>query len=133
MKEHERDTENVNKGDGVRKPVTDNGKKPETAASDQVVASDQAGDNNDWVEKAFNDDDTRSINSSDDEDERVRCLEFNEKTGMSNPELCKGMKFPNGNVFRATLREYAVRKPIDIKFKLNGKTKVSVHCKYECG
>ena len=48
-------------------------------------------------------------------------------------ELCKGMKFPNGKVFRAALREYAVRKPVDIKFKLNEKTKVFVHCKYECG
>ena len=45
-------------------------------------------------------------------------------------ELCKGMKFPNGKVFRAA---YAVRKPVDIKFKLNEKTKVFVHCKYECG
>ena len=47
MREHERDTENVNEGDGVREPVTDNGKKPEVTASDQAVASDQAGDNND--------------------------------------------------------------------------------------
>ena len=51
---------------------------------------------------------------------------------MSNPELCKGMKFPNGKVFRAALREYAVRKPVDIKFKVNEKTKVSVHYKYKC-
>ena len=87
MREHERDTENVNKGDGVRKPVTDNRKRPEATASDQAAASDQAGDNNDWVEKALDDDDTRRINSSDDEDEMMRCLEFNEKTGMSNPEL----------------------------------------------
>ena len=63
----------------------------------------------------------------------MRCPEFNEKTGMSNPELCKGMKFQNGKVFRAALREYAVRKPVDIKFKFNEKTKVSVHCKYKCG
>ena len=42
------------------------------------------------------------------------------------------MKFPNGKVFKAALREYAVKKPMDIKFKLNEKTKVSVHCKYEC-
>ncbi|KAK9998155.1 hypothetical protein SO802_017758 [Lithocarpus litseifolius] len=47
------------------------------------------------AEKALDDDDTRGINSSEDEDERVRCPEFNEKTGMSNPQLCKGMKFPN--------------------------------------
>ena len=133
MREHERDIENVNEGDGVRETVTDNGKRPKAVASDQAIASDQASDNNDWVEKALDDDDTRSINSSEDEDERVRCPEFNEKTSMSNPELCKGIKFLNGKVFRAALREYVVRKPVDIKFKLNEKTKVSVHCKYECG
>ena len=43
------------------------------------------------------------------------------------------MKFSNGKVFRAALREYAVKKPVDIKFKLNEKAKVSVHCKDECG
>ena len=133
MREHERDNENVNEGDGVRETVTDNGKRPKAVASDQAIASDQASDNNDWVEKALDDDDTRSINSSEDEDERVKCPEFNEKTSMSNPELCKGIKFLNGKVFRAALREYVVRKPVDIKFKLNEKTKVSVHCKYECG
>ena len=36
-------------------------------------------------------------------------------------------------MFKAALREYAVKKPVDIKFNLNEKTKVSVHCKYECG
>ena len=30
-----------------------------------------------------------------------------------------------------TLKEYVVKKPMDIKFKLNEKTKVSVHSKYE--
>ena len=45
----------------------------------------------------------------------------------------QGYEVPNGKVFRAALREYAVRKPVDIKFKLNEKIKVSVHCKYECG
>ena len=69
----------------MREPVIDNGKRPEATASDQAATSDQAGDNNDWVEKALDDDDTRSINSSEDEDERVRCPEFNEKIGMSNP------------------------------------------------
>ena len=133
MRKHERDTENVNEGYGVREPITDNGQRPEAAASDQVATSDQAGDNNDWAEKALDDDDTRSINSSEDEDERVRCPEFNEKTSMSNPELCKGIKFLNGKVFRAALKEYVVRKLVDIKFKLNEKTKVSVHCKYDCG
>ena len=63
----------------------------------------------------------------------MRCPKFNEKTSMSNPQLCKGMKFPNGKVFRATLKEYVVQKPVDIKFKLNEKTKIFVHCKYEYG
>ena len=127
IREHERDIENVNEGDGVRELVIDNGKRLEAAASDQ------AADDNDWAEKALDDDDTSSINSFEDKDERVRCLEFNEKTSMSDPQLCKGMKFPNGKVFRVALREYAVKKPVNIKFKLNEKTKVFVHYKYECG
>ncbi|KAK9999870.1 hypothetical protein SO802_019473 [Lithocarpus litseifolius] len=110
-----------------KEPITDNRKRSEAAASDQVA------DDNDWAEIALNDDNTRSINSSEDEDERVRCPNFNEKTGMSNPQLCKGMKFLNGKVFKAALREYAVKKTVDIKFKLNEKTKVFVHCKYKCG
>ena len=117
MKEHQRETEKVNEGEHLKEQVTDNGKKPKAAASDQALGND----------------DTRSINSSEDKDERVRCLEFNEKTDMSNLQLCKGMKFPNRKVFRTALREYAVKKPVDIKFKLNEKTKVFVHCKYECG
>ena len=127
MRKHQRETEKVNEGEHLKKQVTDKGKKPKAAANDQALDAD------DWVKKALNDDDTRSINNSEDEDERVRCLEFNEKTGMSNPQLCKSMKFPNEKVFRATLREYAVKKPVDIKFKLNENTKVSVHYKYECG
>ena len=130
IREHERDTENVNERDCVRETVIDNGKRLEAVASDQAAANDQAGDNNNWAEKAFDDDDTRSINNSKDEDEMVRRPEFNDKTGMSNPELYKGMEFPNGKVLRAALREYAVKKPVDIKFKLNEKTKVSVHCKF---
>ena len=63
----------------------------------------------------------------------MRCLEFNEKTSISNPQLCKYIKFPNGKVFRAALREYAMKKPVNIKFKFNEKTRVSVYCKYECG
>ena len=78
MRKYQGDTENGNKGDGVREPIIDNGKRPKAAAKDQ------AGYNNDWAEKTLNDDDTRSINSSENEDERVRCPEFNEKTGMSN-------------------------------------------------
>ena len=51
---------------------------------------------------------------------------------MRNVVLKKEMKFPNAKVFRATLREYVIKKPIDIKFKLNERTKISVHCKNGC-
>ena len=103
MREYQKDTENVNEGDNVKEPVTNNGKRPEAATSDQAATSGQAADNNDWFEKTLDDDDTRSINSSEDKDERVIFPEFNEKNGMSNPQLCKGMKFPNGKVFRVAL------------------------------
>ena len=48
---------------------------------------------------------------------------------MRNVVLKKEMKFPNAKVFKAALREYAIKKPIDIKFKLNGRIKILVHCK----
>ena len=38
---------------------------------------------------------------------------------MRNVVLKKEMKFPNAKVFRVALREYAIKKPIDMKFKLN--------------
>ena len=68
------------------------------------------------------------------DDEQVpEQVEFNAKSDMRNVVLKKEMKFPNAKVFRAALWEYAIKKHIDIKFKLNEKTKISVHCKNECG
>ena len=52
---------------------------------------------------------------------------------MRNVVLKKEMKFPNANVFKAALREYVIKKPIDIKFKFNERTKISVHYKNEYG
>ena len=127
MREIQREAEKVNEGEHLKEQVTDKGKKQKATTSYQALNDD------DWTEKAFDDDDTRSINSFKGEDERVRCPKFNEKTGMNNLQLCKGMKFLNGKVFRATLREYTMKKPVDIKFKFNEKTKVYVHCKCECG
>ena len=59
--------------------------------------------------------------------------EFNVQTDMRKLVLQKGMKFPNSKVFREKLREYAIKKPVDIKFKLNEKKKISVYCINECG
>ena len=60
-------------------------------------------------------------------------VEFNAKSNMRNVVLKKEMKFPNAKVFRAALREYAIKKPVDMKFKLNERTKISVHYKNGCG
>ena len=80
-----------------------------------------------WAELALKDD-LVSMDGSDDEQ-----VEFNAKSDMRNVVLKKEMKFPNAKVFRAVLREYAIKKPIDMKFKLNERTKISVHCKNGCG
>ena len=53
-------------------------------------------------------------------------IEFNAKSDMRNVVLKKEMKFLNAKVFRVALREYAIKKPIDIKFILNERTKISV-------
>ena len=52
---------------------------------------------------------------------------------MGNVRLVKGMKFPNSQVFRKALREYVIQHHIDVKWKLNEKKKIPVHCKINCG
>ena len=41
-------------------------------------------------------------------------VEFNAKSDMRNVVLKKEMKFPNAKMIRTVLREYAIKKPIDI-------------------
>ena len=84
-----------------------------------------------WAELALEDDIT-SMDGSDDE-QRPGNPEFNERTDMTNFKLVKGMKFPNSKVFRKALREYVIQHHIDIKWKLNEKKKIYVHCKNNCG
>ena len=84
-----------------------------------------------WVVLAL-EDDIASVDGSDDE-QRLGNLEFNERTDMTNVRLVVGMKFPNSKVFRKILREYVILHHIDIKWKLNEKKKIIVHCKNNCG
>ena len=58
-------------------------------------------------------DDLVSMDGSDDEQVPEQ-VEFNAKSDMRNVVLKKEMKFPNAKVFRAALREYVIKKPIDI-------------------
>ena len=81
-------------------------------------------------------DDMESLVDSDDDQPApiaAKELEFNVQIDMRKPVLQKGMKFPNSKVFREALREYAIKKPVDIKFKLNEKKKILVYCINECG
>ena len=87
----------------------------------------------DWTEPGIEDYEIHTGVISDDEDPRDRAPEFNQQIDMRKPDLVLGMKFPNSRVFREALREYVVNKTVDIKFKLNEKTKISVHCKNDCG
>ena len=84
-----------------------------------------------WVEPAL-EDDIASVDSFDGE-QGPGNLEFNERIDMENVRLAKGMKFPNSQVFRKALREYVIQYQIDVKWKLNEKKKIFVHCKNNCG
>jgi hypothetical protein len=86
-----------------------------------------------WTEPSIEDYEIKSGATSHDEDPRDRHPEFNQQTDMRKPELVIGIKFLNSKVFREALREYVVNKLVDIRFKLNEKTKISVHCKNNCG
>ena len=88
-----------------------------------------------WVDPPL-EDDMESLAGSDVDQPAIAPTkepEFNAQTDMRKPELKKGMKFPNSKVFREALREYAIKKPVDIKFKLNEKKKISVYYINECG
>ena len=88
-----------------------------------------------WIDPSFKDDVESLVGFDNDQPAptAVKEPEFNVQTDMRKPKLKKGMKFPNSKVFREALREYAINKPVDIKFKLNEKKKISVYCINECG
>ena len=83
-----------------------------------------------WAKPTLKDD-IASMNGSDDE-ERPSNPKLNERTDTTNVQLVKGMKFPNSKVFRKALREYLIQHHIDIKWKLNEKKEISIHCKNNC-
>ena len=100
-----------------------------------VANNDPPFEEGEWIDPPL-EDDMESLARIDDDQPAptaVKEPEFNAQTDMRKPELKKGMKFPNSKVFREALREYDIKKPVDIKFKLNEKKKISVYCINECG
>ena len=86
-----------------------------------------------WTKVAIDDYEMNNVASFNDEDHKDNYPKFNEQTDIRKPELVTSTKFSDSKVFREALREYVVNKPIDIKFKLNKKTKIYVHYKNDCG
>jgi hypothetical protein len=127
---------NVNESTPVNDHVyvdehTTSTRPPVNVNADSIMPIAYVGAEDECVEKPV-DDELNSVYDSDD-DVRQHYKDFNVQTDMQKVELVNGMKFPNSQVFRQALREYVVRKLVDIKFKLNEKNKVSVYCKNECG
>ena len=88
-----------------------------------------------WIDPPLEEDMENLVGSDDDQPTPTTAKEpkFNVQTYMRKLVLKKGMKFPNSKVFRGALSEYAINKPIDMKFKLNEKKKISIYCINECG
>ena len=88
-----------------------------------------------WIDPPLEEDMESLVGSDDDQPTPTtgKEPEFNVQTYMRKLVLKKGMKFPNSKVFREALREYAINKPVDMKFKLNENKKISIYCINECG
>ena len=82
-------------------------------------------------EKPVNDDEQGSLKGSDDED-NIDNVDFNEQI-MQDPQLCKGMKFTSGEVFRIALQEWAIKRGYSYILNKNNKERVSAICKDKCG
>ena len=110
---------------------------PVYAAPHRTIAADNDPPlkEGEWIDLPFEDDMESLVGFDDDQPAptATKVPEFNVQIDMRNLELKKVMKFPNSKVFREILREYAINKPVDIKFKLNEKKKISVYCINECG
>ena len=94
---------------------------PVNVNADSIMPIAYVGAEDECVEKPV--DDKLKIVYDFDDDVRQHYKDFNVQTDMQKVELVNGMKFPNTQVFRQALKEYVVRKPVDIKCKLNEKKK----------
>ncbi|XP_075652225.1 uncharacterized protein LOC142622596 [Castanea sativa] len=101
--------------------------RPTIAENDKELAirssaiENECVEEGEWIDPPIKDD-MESLVGSDDDQLALAATkepEFNIQTDMRKSVLMKGMKFPNSKVFREALREYAIRKPVDIKFNSN--------------
>ncbi|XP_059627245.1 uncharacterized protein LOC132270049 [Cornus florida] len=71
--------------------------------------------------------------SDDDEGNGPKHQEFIPSKDLGEKEIAVGMKFATAVDFRLALREIAVKKRFDLKFKRNDGDRISVVCKGGCG
>ena len=81
-----------------------------------VANNDPTFEEGEWINPPLEDDMESLVGFDDNQPAPTAAKqpEFNVQTDMRKPELKKGMKFPNSKVFRETLREYTIKKPVDI-------------------
>ena len=117
------------KGDNV------NATPHKPSKGDTLANNDPPLEEGEWIDPPLEDDMESLVDSNDDQPTPTTTKEpeFNVQTDIRKPVLQKGMKFPNSKIFREVLREYAIKKPVDIKFKLNEKKKILVYCINKCG
>lgn len=72
-------------------------------------------------------------NESDEEDTGLKFPEFDDESEMKKPKLQVGLVFANSSMYRKALRQYAVRKGIQLKFEKNEKRRITAICKRKCG
>ena len=127
---------NVDDGPSTHDGVSGNAAAPyRPSEGDTPANNDPPLEEGELIDPPLEDDMESLVDSDDDQPAPTAAKEpeFNVQTDMRKSVLQKGMKFPNSKVFREALREYAIKKPVDIKFKLNEKKKISVYCINECG
>ncbi|KAL4654989.1 hypothetical protein ACB092_01G419900 [Castanea dentata] len=101
--------------------------RPTIAKNDKELAirssavENECVEEGEWIDPPIKDDMESLVGSDDDQLALAAAKEpeFNVQTDMRKSVLMKGMKFPNSKVFREALREYAIRKPVNIKFNSN--------------
>ena len=93
--------------------------------------NDEENDGVDSVESEYNNNDERMTLSSTDEED-VHYPEFNEVTGMVDPQFNLGMLFANGAVFRMTVRKHAIKHQRAIKLRNNLSDKIKWVCTEGC-
>ncbi|KAK8614013.1 hypothetical protein V6N13_122392 [Hibiscus sabdariffa] len=78
---------------------------------------------------------TESLHSacdSETEVERNRFPEFNSVVDIENPKFKKGLLFSDQKIFKAALKQYAVKNRFNIRLKVNDSARVQAVCKDGC-